>query len=31
MRKYVALFMAVGALLAVAAVGIAGAAGGKPR
>jgi hypothetical protein len=29
MRKYVALFMAVGALLAVAAVGIAGAAGGE--
>jgi hypothetical protein len=29
MRKYVALMMAVGALLAVAAVGIAGAAGGE--
>jgi len=29
MRKYVALVMAVGALLAVAAVGIAGAAGGE--
>jgi hypothetical protein len=29
MRKYVALFMAVGALLAVTAVGIAGAAGGE--
>ena len=29
MRKYIALFMAVGALLAVAAVGIAGAAGGE--